>query len=143
WSLVLDVDYADGLTRGNTNLAVFDRSGTGRGLIYFGGDSNVADDQPDPLATSNTTDLSRGSFGTLDPYIGPIQLPAAGPGASYEYRVGMSSDQRLPTVLNQFFTASPAAVNTRLEPINSVNRIAEDRIGYQGGSNVANQNLTE
>src|SRR5690606_28215945 len=100
WATVFDIDYADGLTRGNTNIAVFDSAGR---LIYLGTDSNVADDQFDPVATSNTTDLSRGSFGNRDPYIGNVQLPE---GNGQTYYVAISSDERLPTALNAYFQAN-------------------------------------
>jgi hypothetical protein len=72
-SMIFDIDYADGLARPNTTLWVFDSEGR---LILRGTGSNVAEDRPRPLAGSDMADLSRGSVGTLDPYIGPVQLPA-------------------------------------------------------------------
>ncbi|HJT30507.1 MAG TPA: DUF4214 domain-containing protein [Pirellulales bacterium] len=73
WSTLFDVDYADGLSRPNTSISVFDSSGK---LIYLGRDSNVADDQPTPSSANGLTDLTHGSAGQLDPYIGSVQLPA-------------------------------------------------------------------
>jgi hypothetical protein len=126
WSTIFDIDYADGLTRANTNISVFDSQGR---LIYIGTDSNVSDDQFDPVATSNTTDLSRGSFGNRDPYIGNVQLPEAN---DRTYYVAISSDERLPTALNMYFTSAAASPLIRLEPVNSLNRIVEDHVGSMG-----------
>ncbi|HEX5443508.1 MAG TPA: DUF4214 domain-containing protein [Pirellulales bacterium] len=73
WSTIFDVDYADGLSRPNTTISVFDSTGK---LIYIGRDSNVADDQPTPNSANGLADLTHGSAGQLDPYIGSVQLPA-------------------------------------------------------------------
>lgn len=73
WSTIFDVDYADGLSRPNTTISVFDSTGK---LIYIGRDSNIADDQPTPNSANGLTDLTHGSAGQLDPYIGSVQLPA-------------------------------------------------------------------
>ena len=72
-STVFDIDYADGLARANTELWIFDSQGR---LILHGGSSNVADDQSRPLQGADMSDLSRGSAGALDPFIGPVELPA-------------------------------------------------------------------
>ncbi len=81
WSTVFDIDYADGF-RGDLTLSVFDATGA---LIYIGRDSNVADDQPGPgQEGGDVDDLSRGSVGKLDPFIGPAHLPAGSP--SYRVR---------------------------------------------------------
>ncbi|MFV2069590.1 MAG: hypothetical protein ACC645_21710, partial [Pirellulales bacterium] len=69
--VIFDIDYADGLGRPNTVLSVFDQNGT---LIYFSDDSSVADDQPGVSAGADIRDLSRGSVGPLDPFIGPVKL---------------------------------------------------------------------
>ena len=69
---IFDVDYADGLARPNTRISVFDANGN---LILFAGDSNIADDQPAALNGTDMDDLSRGSAGVLDPYIGTQELP--------------------------------------------------------------------
>ncbi|MCU0980035.1 MAG: pre-peptidase C-terminal domain-containing protein, partial [Pirellulaceae bacterium] len=121
-SLVFDLDYADGLSRPNTNVVVFDQSGV---PILIGRDSNVAEDRPapvvNPLDQSGMYDLSRGTVGELDPFIGAVEMPQG------TYYVAVTSDRLLPDELLN----NPAV---RLEPINSVARIAEDRIGSFGGS---------
>jgi len=121
-SLVFDLDYADGLSRANSTVTVFDSSGR---PILIARDSNIAEDRPapvvDPLDQSGMYDLSRGTVGEFDPFLGPVQVPQG------RYYVAVTSDRMLPAeVLN-----NPAV---RLEPVNSVIRIAEDRIGSYGGS---------
>ena len=72
-SVAFDIDYADGFARANTNLWVFNAAGQ---LVLVGGDSDTLDDRP-VNSTHLTDDLSRGSVGALDPFIGPVELPAA------------------------------------------------------------------
>src|SRR5205085_1587545 len=72
WSTLFDIDYADGLSRPDTTLSVFDNTGR---LLLIGRDSNVQDDQG-----TTATDLGSGSFGKHDALIGPAQLPAVVPG---------------------------------------------------------------
>src|SRR5581483_8022411 len=84
WSTVFDVGYADGLTRPDTEIDVYDAAGN---LIYVGRDSNVPDQQPQPLTGLDTNSLSHSSFGQLDPYIGPVQLPTGTPGNTTTYYV--------------------------------------------------------
>lgn len=121
-SLVFDLDYADGLSRANTTMTVFDSSGV---PILIARDSNIAEDRPapvvDPLDQSGMYDLSRGTVGEFDPFLGTVELPQG------SYYVAVTSDRVLPAELLN----NPAV---RLEPINSVIRIAEDRIGTYGGS---------
>ena len=118
--IVFDVDYADGAARPNTNLSVFDEDGQ---LILFGSSSNVADDQPAPGEGSDTDDLSRGSFGPQDPFIGTVEFPVG------TYYVAVSSHARIPTVIaRQIGTGDAADKLVRLEPIDSLTRIADDRI---------------
>ena len=143
WSTIFDIDYADGI-RGNLMISVFDESGS---LIYVGHDSNVAADQPATGQGADIDDLSRGSLGTLDPFIGPVQLPAVGPtgiiergdgtttvspGGQQRYYVAISSNERLPTALNAMFQAGSTNTLVRLEPVTSVRRVVEDHIGYSG-----------
>ena len=71
WPVVFDVDWADGLGRPNLNLGIYDEAGT---LIYWSSDSNVADDRPRPNVDNQVEDLTRGTVGTSDPLIGPINL---------------------------------------------------------------------
>ena len=45
WPTIFDMDYADGLTRPDSTMGIYDSSGN---LILVGRDSAVADDQPTP-----------------------------------------------------------------------------------------------
>ena len=69
------------------SISVFDANGN---LILFAGDSNIADDQPAALNGTDMDDLSRGSAGVLDPYIGTQELPVG------VYYLAISSDARVP-----------------------------------------------
>lgn len=156
-ALTFDMDYADELGRPDTTITIF-RVGTTLGgvptytPILIGRDSNIADDRSAPVRTADdlagVKDLSRGSVGSLDPFVGTVHLPEG------DYAVAVTSAGQLPTVLVPQITVIPeppddpddpddpqppppipptyAAV--RLEPINSVRRIAEDRIGSYGGT---------
>jgi len=137
---VFDIDYADGFARANTNLWVYAEATDALGntvfeLVLAGRDSNVSEDRPGDT-TANLDDLSRGSIGPLDPYIGTVELPAAGfaPGVYY---VAVTSNAIIPDELEQFLVAAPAPGDTldtlvRLEPVNSVERIAEDHVDSAG-----------
>lgn len=127
WATVFDIDYADGF-RGDLTLSVFDESGR---LIYVGRDSNVADDQPGPGQGNDFDDLSRGSVGALDPFIGSVQLDA-GSTTPQTYYVAVSSNERLPAALDGTFEAAASDPLARLEPVNSVRRVVEDHIGSTG-----------
>ena len=109
-STIFDIDYADGLSRPDSVLSIYDSFGR---LIFMGRDSNISDDRGGPLDGGDLSDLSRGSVGERDPYIGPIELPEG------TYFVAVSSNDRLPDEL----TTNPLV---RLEPINSIARVAED-----------------
>ena len=130
WSTVFDIDYADGLSRANLTLAVYDSSGR---LVFVGRDSNIQDDLPAVGEGSDADDLSRGSFTTVstgdhrDPFIGPVHVPA-----NSRYYVAVSTNQYAPTELNQAYQLNAANPNVRIEPINSVERIVEDHIGSNG-----------
>ena len=68
--VVFDIDYADGLSRPSLALAVYNDLGE---LIYYSNNPQenvIPDDQ-------NSGDLSQGSFGANDPYIGPVALEAS------------------------------------------------------------------
>lgn len=129
-STVFDIDYADGFARADLSLYVFDSAGR---LILIGNDSNIAEDQPRPNQGTDSSDLSRGSAGTNDPFIGAAEL------ASGRYFVAVSNNTQIPVVLNPLYTAStnPAVSivdpNLRIEPLPSIRRVAEDRI--EGGTN--------
>ena len=130
WSTIFDIDYADGLTRADTLISVFDEDGN---LILIGRDSNIADDQAGPTQGNGLTDMSRGTVGKLDPFIGSVQLPTgAASGSGYTYTVAVSSNGQLPQALNGQFVGFGANGLVRLEPVNSVRRIVEDHIGFIG-----------
>lgn len=114
---VFDLDYSDGLARADTALYVFNALGE---LVLIGGDSNVADDQSSAGAGFDPSDLSRGSFGTADPYIGSAELPEG------TYYVAISNQSRQPAVLDQFTNRDTANPLLRLEPVDSIRRIAEE-----------------
>ncbi|MFV1965393.1 MAG: hypothetical protein ACC628_08215, partial [Pirellulaceae bacterium] len=118
--MTFDLDYADGLGRANTVISVFDSTGR---LILTSREGNIADDRPGTPGSSDIDDLSRGSVGSSDPYIGGVEMP---PGT---YFVAVTPDSRLPAQLEQFFLANPTNPLLRLEPIDSVRRIADDHIG--------------
>lgn len=122
--MVFDVDYADGFNRPDTNISVFyDPDGEGGPtaprLILFGSSSNIFEDQSSPLGANIGEILARGSVSTGDPFIGPVSLPEG------SYYVGVTSAGRVPTEL----TANPLL---RREPINSIQRIFDDRVGLVG-----------
>ena len=113
---IFDIDYADGLARANTNLAVYDEWGR---LVYFAEDSNVFDDRLPPLAGGDLSDLSTGSVGSRDPFVGPVSLPEG------TYFVAVASNARIP----QQLLNNPAL---RREPISSIARLVEDHLGDDG-----------
>jgi VCBS repeat-containing protein len=78
--LMFDIDYADGLSRPDVELAIYQEVPGGVQLVYIGRDSNVADDRPHPLEPNKVADLTRGSVGANDPLIGPVVLS---PGTYY------------------------------------------------------------
>ncbi|TWU18034.1 hypothetical protein Poly21_01890 [Allorhodopirellula heiligendammensis] len=120
-STVFDIDYASGLTRPDTNISVYYDSDGEFGpaqpqLVLFGADSNVAEDQTSPFGDSDdlAERLDRGSISTSDPLIGPVSLPEG------SYYVAVSASNQLPSELFNN--------DIRREPINSVQRLFEDRI---------------
>jgi hypothetical protein len=130
WATVFDIDYGDGF-RGDLTLSVFDKSGN---LIYVGRDSNIDDDQSGPGQGVDFDDLSRGSNGRLDPYIGTVQLPtgtvdaAFGGSSNARYYVAVSSNERLPNALNAFYNEAATNTSVRLEPINSLARVVDNNL---------------
>ncbi|MEZ6132565.1 MAG: hypothetical protein R3C59_28195 [Planctomycetaceae bacterium] len=133
WSTVFDLDYANGLTRANSSMVVYQVIGGQIVPVLIGRESNVEDDQPlfgEP--NNDSDDLTRGSAGKLDPFIGPVQLPTGIPGSLTEYAVGVFSDSQLLEQLNQTYQSAADNPLIRLEPVNSVTRIIEDHIGFQG-----------
>lgn len=121
YSTVIDLDYADGLGRGNFSVYVFNSAGT---LVYMGQDSNVASDRPAPNTGVTQYDATRGTFGTKDASIGPVELPEG------RYYIAVASTQQIPTVLQQNFVKNIAEEQKiiRREPTNSTQRISEDHL---------------
>lgn len=116
-STTFDIDYSDQLGRANTSIAVYTAEGR---LILHSRDSNIADDQGRPTEGNDSTNLSAGSSGTLDAYIGPVELREG------TYYVVVSSSQLIPVTLNQLFEENPVNSNIRILPVNSTRRIAEE-----------------
>jgi VCBS repeat-containing protein len=123
-SVTFDLDYSDGLGRADTTLWVYQLDGNGANprLVLIGTDSNIADDRNTPTETNDFSDLTRGSVGPRDPFIGAQVLPGG------EYLVAVSNGSRVDARLQQFTQANPGGGNNlvRLEPVQSVVRIAED-----------------
>ncbi|EMI54063.1 peptidase domain protein [Rhodopirellula sallentina SM41] len=128
-STIFDVDYASGLTRPDTNISVFYDADGEFGpaepqLVLFSTGSNVAEDQSSPFGENGdlAERLDRGSISTSDPLIGPVSLPEGA------YYVAITAGERLPEELSD--------VAVRREPINSIQRIYEDRVdvGVSGDS---------
>ncbi|MBT4693480.1 MAG: hypothetical protein HOB73_09065, partial [Planctomycetaceae bacterium] len=116
---IFDLDYADGFARANTNISIFNDNGE---LILVGSDSNIADDRPrSPLQGSDLDDLSRGTIGPLDPFVGTVELPVG------SYTIAISNETRIPAEMEQFYTSNATNPLLRLEPINSIDRIVEER----------------
>jgi len=128
WATIFDIDYADGLSRPDTILSVYDSAGR---LMFVTRDSDVVDDQPAPGTGTGLNDLTRGSVGKLDAFLGTVALPEAN---DKRYFVAVSSNGRMPAALQQTFEANAPDPLSRLEPINSIQRIVEDHIGFQGYS---------
>lgn len=132
---VFDVDYADGLSRPDTNISVFYDPDGENGfqqprLVLFGADSNVLDDLTSPFGENDASEkLTRGSVGTGDPLVGPVSL------AEGTYYVAVTGDGVLPSELSNSLV--------RREPINSIQRIVEDRINASSPSTASGPVLLE
>lgn len=121
-----DIDFADGLGRPNTTLLLYYRGVDGTDapkLVMIANDSNVTSDQAGPFQLNDLDDQSRGSAGNKDPFLGTVELAAG------DYDVVVTSNARIPTELNQLYSATATNPDIRLEPVSSVIRIAEDRFG--------------
>jgi len=121
-STVFDVDYADGIGRADMSMYLFSSAGR---LIQFGEDSNILDDRATAARGADNTDLGRGSTGTLDPYIGSVELPAG------RYFLALTNRNQIPNVLanrlNRNSTTNDSEV--RVQPVNGGRYIVEDRVG--------------
>ena len=143
---VFDLDYANGLTdRPNASMQVYrlvNNNGTPEDptddiyeLIYTARDGNIAEDRPATPGASDLQDMLRGSVGASDPFLGVVDLAIIDPPGrtvkSYPhatFRVAVSPDTWMPDEMDQFTAAVAANPNLRLEPIQTVRRIAEDHI---------------
>ncbi|MFN7733663.1 MAG: tandem-95 repeat protein [Pirellula sp.] len=124
-ALTFDIDYADGQGRANTQLWIFRRDATSGQLtlVATANDSNIQDDQPRANVGSDVTDLSRGSQGKRDAYLGPIELPQG------DYTVAVTNASLKNVNMDQFTADSPTPGTNlvRVEPLDSVQVISEDR----------------
>lgn len=124
-ALTFDIDYADGQGRANTQLWIFRRDATSGQLtlVATANDSNIQDDQPRVGLGSDVTDLTRGSQGKRDAYLGPIELPQG------DYTVAVTNASLKNVNMDQFTDANgtPGSNLVRVEPLDSVQVISEDR----------------
>ncbi len=136
-----DIDYADGFGRPDTTLLLYRITPGGPQLIMMGTDSNITSDRPGPGATAlgDQTDLSRGSAGARDAFLGTVELAAG------DYQLVVTSNALVPEELLQSFDPAVGNPNIRIEPVSSTIRIAEDRFGDPRISNATatppNQNV--
>jgi hypothetical protein len=128
WATIIDIDWADGLPRPDTTIAVYTNTGE---LVYIGRESNVADDQAAPGQGQDLDDLSRGSVGPLDPFIGTAMFEEASAADNFYY-LAVFNNQLQPQALNANVLSASGNTTVRLEPVNSLTRIAEDHIGFNG-----------
>jgi subtilisin family serine protease len=126
--VVFDIDYADGLNRPDISINVFRQEPSNNPfeefqyrLVFTGNSSNIIEDQPRPLAGTDMQDLSRGSAGTRDGFIGPVALQEG------IYLVAISSAALQPRAV----LLNPSEV----QPINSIRRIVDER--FQPGVTTA------
>lgn len=115
-SLIFDIDFASGVGRPDTSLALFDETGT---LIYVAQNSGIEDDQRAPDLASEIGEVQRGSFGPNDPYLGPVMLRE---NAGETYYIAVSSDALRPDAWKN----NPLA---RIEPSPAQDRLIDDRVG--------------
>ena len=126
-SLTFDIDYADGFGRANTQLWIFQRAADGTlTLVATADNSNIQDDQPVPTQGGVVSDLTRGSKGTRDAYIGPIELPVG------NYTVAVSNASLSHIAMEQFNNSTTSQNAVRFEPLDSVQRLTEDRFDFLG-----------
>jgi len=112
--VTIDVDYANGMGRADVKVSIYDSAGR---LILYSDQSHVADDLPDQSGDSDLDDLSRGSMGVSDPYIGPVYLPEG------TYYMAVTSTLATPEALNP--ATNPLV---RVESIDSLERVADEHV---------------
>jgi VCBS repeat-containing protein len=116
-----DIDYADGLGRPDTTLWIFRDAALGPELVLLATDSDIADDRARPGQGADADDLSRGSFGSRDAFLGSIELPDG------DYFVAVSNSSIAYNQMSQFSSANTTAPNLRVEPLDGFTRYSEDR----------------
>ena len=119
WPVMFDIDYADGMERPDTTLWVYGEDAlTGElKLIYRGRNSNNVDDYPGVNQGADLDDLSRGSVGPLDPFIGTTYMAE---GEFTTYYAAISNQAQVASAIGEGLG--------RLEPIRSTYRIAQEHI---------------
>jgi len=124
-STIFDLDYADGIGRADLSMYLFapTADGSSASLVRVGLNSNILDDRQAAVSQATNADLGRGSTGTLDPYIGPVELPAG------RYYLAVTNRTQVPTVLANRLSNSLGASNLRILPVSSGRFIVEDRVG--------------
>ena len=124
-STIFDLDYADGIGRADLSMYLFapTQNGQSASLVRVGLNSNILDDRQAAVSQATNADLGRGSTGTLDPYIGPVELPAG------RYYLAVTNRTQVPTVLANRLNNSLGASNLRILPVSSGRYIVEDRVG--------------
>ena len=63
-----------------------------------------------------------GTVGSLTPFLGPVTIPEG------TYFIAVSSNSQVPVVLNQYSESETVAPLMRLEPLDSIGRVAEDHV---------------
>ena len=121
-SVIFDIDYADGLGRPDTSLWVFRANAAGNPtqLVLIGRDSDITDDKAAANRGADAGDITRGSFGSGDAFIGASELPTG------EYIVAVTNNSLTADLLEGYTIANPANPLVRFEPLDSVQRLAED-----------------
>ncbi len=120
-SITLDLDYADGFSSANLSFAVYSDDGR---LVAFGDESNIADDLSAPGEGADLDDLTRGSGGNGDPFLGPFSVPVG------TYRVAVFPDSLIPREYGKYLDRGlleefPSEVHKAL-PNDAVTRVAVD-----------------
>jgi hypothetical protein len=129
-STVFDIDYADGIGRADMSMYLFAPTpdGSSATLVRFGENSNILDDRHASIPSAGNSDLGRGSTGSLDPFIGPTELPAG------RYYLALTNRTQVPTVLANRLNTALGNANVRILPVSSNRLIVEDRIGSDSRS---------
>ena len=120
-SIALDLDYADGVSGADMSFAVYTDEGR---LVAFGDDANIADDLNAPAQGADIDDLTRGSAGRGDAFIGPLSVPDG------SYFVAVFPDSLIPREMAKFLERGlleefPNEAHKYL-PNDAVTRVAQD-----------------